>query len=138
MTATKVFIRFLKEEGYHRYAEEIAVRNIEMCSRRSDMRKENFSKIKKENFKKNFVEIVLKSYRQSLSAIFYYIILPNNIADERTKLCAKFWNFLKNNINGNYLKQMIPNFIEEKDAYRYRNGYHELEFSLKKERKVLS
>ena len=137
MTATQVFIRFLKEIGYY---SKIKPYIIEAAMKRG-VYDEDYEILKnKYGDSQLIVDRLLKNCRYSLSNLSYALIYSRGFA---TSGCFRFidkkWRaYLRKNINGNYFKVMIPdNELEiafHNDIWgraKYRNGYHSLDFTLK-------
>jgi len=129
MNATQVLFRFLKEEGL--YTSFFKCGNMVARAKRVP---KNVYSLREHDIERNAVDIVLKSERCSL----FYVLSFIPLEVPYWELQKKFHAFLKNNINGNYLKVFIPDYSEEETRYydrKFRNGYHYLEFSLKDESK---
>lgn len=63
--------------------------------------------------------------------IFYYEDFGFNMATAYALFCVEWGNFVRENINGNYYKRFIPYNMSEFGDYKSRNGYHNIDFSLR-------
>lgn len=54
-----------------------------------------------------------------------------NMATAYDLFCIRWGNFVRENINGNYYKRFIPYNMSEFGDYKSRNGYHNIDFSLR-------
>lgn len=79
--------------------------------------------------------------RESCLYYFDYLLREEmrfkGYSSEWLHICHVFdgWStFIKNNINKNYFKVLIPHNLSERDChYHWRNGYHNIDYTLKKQ-----
>lgn len=147
MNATQVLLLFLKERKQgHLFAK--LVRHINNCFEQNVLF-QNQKKVFNYDIVKNMLCVstsrrlydVGYNIYQLLSKsrfdwdigrrIFYYEDFGLNMATAYDLFCVKWGNFVRENINGNYYKYFIPYHMSEFDGYKSRNGYHNIDFSLR-------
>ena len=137
MTATQVYIRFLKEIGYYSKIKPYIIEAAMKCG----VYNEDYEILKNEHGDRQLiVDRLLKKCKYSLFNLNYALSYSHGFAISGCfRLTDKKWKeYLRKNINGNYFKVMIPdNELEiafHNDIWgrgKYRNGYHSLDFTLK-------
>ena len=138
MTATQVFIRFLKEQGVYnicyRRMIKIALKNV---LKRHDV-ENSFKSFSDKNRVSCAIDIILKGYGVCLEDLLYYLCVPPEVIRIRPRLYSEFHKFLKANVKGNYRKRFISDLRPETEKVRYngktgvlRNGYHKIDFEFK-------
>ena len=142
MTATQVFIRFLKEQGVYnihfRRAIKVALINV---FKRNDA-ENSFKSFSDKSRISCAIDIILKGYGSNLSNVLYYICIPTEVIRAKPKLHSEFQKFLKDNVKGGYRKRFISDLRPEKEKvynlWGYsgkgvvvRNGYHKIDFEFK-------
>jgi len=138
MTATQVVVRFLKEKGYYGTVYPCLINAYYNCI--NTFKGLEYNKLyEKFPNKPLYVDVVLKAYKSNLNDFPLYIFRERKFS----KLCntgiinfnsfsKDFRKFIRENLNGNFLKYMIPDNIHEisHDAWgKYRNGHHVLDFT---------
>ena len=147
MNATQVLFLFLKERKQGHLFMKL-VRHIDQCFEcnaffQSQKKKLNYDIVKNMlcvsshsrlyDVGYNIYQLLSKSRFDSDIGrrIFSYEDFGLNMATAYDLFCVKWGNFVRENINGNYYKYFIPCYMREFDDYKSRNGYHNIDFSLR-------
>lgn len=132
MTATEVFFRFAKENGYYNFLQKKVKKAI--CTASLDTNPIVCDKLIKMHGKKNFsIDMLLKKYNYTLFDVIYLIdSFGGRIKAQLFREIHKKWsNYVRGNLKGNYYKRFIKDEYNELDRFRYRNGYHAIDFTYK-------
>lgn len=134
MTATQVFLRFLKEYGYY----QKALPHIFALADYFHVEKKSFGKVKEMHGDAvSVIDNILKKRHYSLSCIINLLSYNTSMFNghdrwERVhRMTIDFNKFLMTNVKGNYRKCMIGDSMPEIDVFGCRNGYHSLNFKYK-------
>lgn len=134
MTATQVFLRFLKENGYYKKT----IPYIFLLANFYNVKKKSFGKVREMcGDTTSIVDNILKNRHSSLSHIVFLLgyytdmFKGYNRWEAINSMASEFNKFLKTNVKGNYRKCMIEDTMPEIDVFGGRNGYHSLNFTYK-------
>ena len=157
MTATQVFFRFAKENGCYDIMRKcvleayIHIKHLKkQAAYYNDAVKGNLAKpqfykydslIKMHGYKSFAVDILLKEMRHCLFNLIYIIDANSNTFQKGRyfkNINEKWSKYIRENLNGNYFKTMIPDEMKEFEIshdgwgrYKYRNGYHAINYTLR-------
>lgn len=145
MTATQVFLRFAKEnECYGILYKCLSEAYNHLKHRRVLDKKDSLRLVEMYGDKSFIVDVLLKEMRYSLFN-FIYILHANSETFQRGRyfrgINEKWTKYVRENLNGNYFKTMIPDTVKEFESghdawgrYRHRNGYHVINFTWKEKK----
>lgn len=83
----------------------------------------------------NIYQLLAKTHFDSRAGrhVPFYKDFGLNMERTHNLFCVKWGRFVRKNINGNYYKSFIPYNMHEFDEYKLRNGYHNIDYTLKQQ-----
>lgn len=132
MTATELFIRFLKDNGFYTFIKPFIGETYRKCFKLGYNTEETIGG------SEDMVSAILRAKTASLKDIVFLIYNEGGYVNgvnkfgyrNYLKIDGKFQIFLKERVNKNYLKLFIRYNENELDFRKCRNGYHNLQFSI--------